>query len=279
MTSRPSKFGRRVPRTPRQCVRAPVTASQDRVAGTGSREFVRTRMTALVLALVCGGGPAVPVGAADEATATPAASDEQVLGRAAIIGKLIPITGDPIEVRSLDLRVEFRINSAELAEGAVAQLRELGAALVSEALTGAAVGVYGHTDTSGGAEYNQALSERRARAVAGFLREHFGIADVRFREVRGFGEERLRDDLPPDAPGQRRVEIVSFHETGGNGAPGGVGTDTPQPPAHPPEAAVAGEAARDGVVVRLPQTEGVPDGTREEEPARDGEESGYIAIH
>lgn len=234
-------------------------------------------MTALVLAFVCGGGLAVSAGAADEPTVTPAATEERVLGREAIIGKLIPITGDPIEIRSLDLRVEFRINSADLTEGAVVQLRELGAALVAEALRGAAVGVYGHTDTSGRAQYNQALSERRAQAVAGFLREHFGIADARFREVRGYGEERLRDDLPPDSPAQRRVEIVSFHEIASDGAAGAGVADAPESAAGRPEA-VAGESAGDGVVVRVPQTGGASAGTREEDEAEDAGESGYIAI-
>ena len=140
-----------------------------------------------------------------------AADEEPVVGRDTLIGKLIPITGDPLERRSVDLRIEFGKNSAEIGEGALAQLRELGGALVSEALRDLPVGVYGHTDTGGPADFNQDLSERRAKAVAAYLREHFALAEERFREVRGYGEERPRSDLPPTAPAQRRVEIVTFH--------------------------------------------------------------------
>ena len=106
MTNYPSRSGCRARRAPGQPVRALAAA--------------------LVLAIACGGGLAAPAGASDEAT--PATSEDRVLGREAIIGKLIPITGDPLETRSLDLRVEFRINSADLTEAAAAQLRELGAA-------------------------------------------------------------------------------------------------------------------------------------------------------
>ena len=135
-----------------------------------------------------------------------------VVGSQELIGRLIPITGDPIERRSVDLRVVFRKNSAELGGSAVAQLRELGEALVSEVLREVPIGIYGHTDTGGPADFNQDLSERRAQAVAAWLREHFDIPEARYREVRGYGEERPRGDLSPADPAQRRVEIVTFHD-------------------------------------------------------------------
>ena len=182
------------------------------MARTASRFRLRVRtavrspvLAALLLAGLFGlGGPGpLPAGAADE---------DPVVGKDELIGKLIPITGDPLERRSVDLRIEFGKNSAAIGEGALAQLRELGEALVSEALREVPVGVYGHTDTGGPADFNRELSERRAQAVAGYLREHFALAEERFREVRGYGEERPRTDLPPTAPAQRRVEIVTFHK-------------------------------------------------------------------
>ena len=156
-----------------------------------------------VLLGLAGSSAPLPAGAADE---------KAVVGKDELIGKLIPITGDPLERRSVDLRIEFRKNSAEIEEGAMTQLWELGAALVSEALRDVPVGVYGHTDTGGPADYNRELSERRAQVVAGYLHEHFALAEERFREVRGYGEERPRADLPPTDPAQRRVEIVTFHK-------------------------------------------------------------------
>ena len=253
MTNHPSRSGCRARRAPGQPVRALAAV--------------------LVVAIACGGGLAAPAGATDEAT--PATSEERVLGREAIIGKLVPITGDPLEIRSLDLRVEFRINSADLTEGAAAQLRELGAALISEALRGAAVGVYGHTDTSGRAQYNQALSEGRAQAVAEFLREHFAIAGTRFREVRGYGEERLRDDLPPDAPAQRRVEIVTFHEVVNEGA-GDQAVDAPASAESGNQQGSTPSPASDGVTI--PGAGGTAEGAHQKR-REDGEGSGgYIAI-
>ena len=164
---------------------------------------------ALACAIVLAAGGPSPAWAADDEP-SPRANDRPI-GREELIGRLIPITGDPIEVRSVELQVVFRRNSAELTDDAAAQLRELGAAFVSEALAGVPIGVYGHTDASGPAEFNRKLSERRADAVAAYLREHFAISEARFQEVRGFGEERPRADLPATAPAQRRVEIVAFH--------------------------------------------------------------------
>ena len=184
---------------------------------SGSRLRLRSKgrweavSSAFALAGLVGlAGLSVPLTAG--APVFPLTAGTPVFGKDELIGKLIPITGDPLERRSVDLRIEFRKNSAEIGEGAVAQLRELGAALVSEALREVPIGVYGHTDTGGPADYNRELSERRAQAVATYLREHFALADARFREVRGYGEERPRPYLPPTAPAQRRVEIVTFHK-------------------------------------------------------------------
>ena len=175
---------------------------RERLFRRAARPAARALAAAVMLTAVC------------SAAVMALAEDKATLGREALIGRLIPITGDPIERRSIELRIRFRVNSAELAEGAAAQLRELGAALVSQALRGAALGIYGHTDASGSADYNLALSERRAQAVAAFLRVQAGIPVERFREVRGYGEERLREELPSGAAAQRRVEIVVFHEIG-----------------------------------------------------------------
>lgn len=161
------------------------------------------RMSAVLLASAISWGLVAPVWAVD---------GEPIVGSEALIGTLIPITGDPIETRSVELRIEFHRNSARITEQAGAQLRELGVALTSDALRDSGLAVYGHTDTTGPADYNRQLSERRAQTVAAFLWEHFAIDDARLREVRGYGEERPRTDLPPGAAAQRRVEIVVIHE-------------------------------------------------------------------
>ena len=216
---------------------------------------------ALVAASLIACAAAFPAGAADEVP---------IVGSETLIGELIPITGDPIEIRSVDLRIEFHRNSAEITERAAIQLRELGTALTSEALRDADLALYGHTDSSGPADYNQALSERRAKSVAAFLGTHFAIGEERLREVRGYGESQPREDLAPGAAAQRRVEIVTFHE-------------------RPPESAETNEAAAEEPeqVIPLPEINVITDsGTGESEAddqAASGDDeaatdSGYIVI-
>ena len=208
-----------------------------------------------------------PAGAADEVP---------IVGSETLIGELIPITGDPIETRSVDLRIEFHRDSAEITERAAIQLRELGTALTSDALRDAGLALYGHTDSSGPADYNLALSERRAKAVAAFLEAHFAIGEERLREVRGYGESQPREDLAPGAVAQRRVEVVTFHER----PPESVETS---------EEAAAPAAEEPQQAMPLPEIDAVTDSgsdesaTGEQAPSGAGDdeaetESGYIVI-
>lgn len=243
----------------------------------GSRRLLRSggrwaaAATVALVGLIGFAGSSVPQAAGE-------AEKEPVVGKDELIGKLIPITGDPLERRSVDLRIEFRKNSAEIGEGALAQLRELGAALASEALRDLPVGVYGHTDTGGPADFNRELSERRAQAVATYLREHFALAEARFREVRGYGEERPRSDLPPTAPAQRRVEIVTFHKLWEEEP--AAGKEEPDAPAEAPA-----DQSGSGVVVigtddaSAPRSEGPAAGTSAGEGAdEEKKEKGGIVV-
>jgi outer membrane protein OmpA-like peptidoglycan-associated protein len=65
----------------------------------------------------------------------------------------------------------------------------------------------GHTDNTGADDYNQALSERRANAVAAYLRSN-GIASSRIT-TRGFGESYPKYDNNTESgrAGNRRVEF------------------------------------------------------------------------
>lgn len=70
------------------------------------------------------------------------------------------------------------------------------------------VDVVGHTDSTGSAAYNQALSERRAAAVAAVLRSG-GVASGRIAAY-GLGETQpIASNLTPEGRAQnRRVEIL-----------------------------------------------------------------------
>ena len=70
------------------------------------------------------------------------------------------------------------------------------------------VDVLAHTDTTGTPQVNQALSEKRAAAVATYLAGH-GVAKARIAS-RGYGESAplyVPDDTETKKAGNRRVEI------------------------------------------------------------------------
>lgn len=72
------------------------------------------------------------------------------------------------------------------------------------------VTIIGHTDARGSEEYNQALSERRARAAAGFLLEQ-GIAPERVHTF-GMGETEpiATNDTEEGRQQNRRVEVAIY---------------------------------------------------------------------
>lgn len=115
------------------------------------------------------------------------------------------------EAPSISLNVLFATNSAELTPQARRLLDELGRALTSADLSPYRFRIEGHTDTTGSAEYNLLLSERRAQAVRDYLVQRFGISRTRLETV-GLGQTRLAvptgDNV--DEPRNRRVHIVNI---------------------------------------------------------------------
>jgi len=104
-----------------------------------------------------------------------------------------------------DLLITFELGSDRLSEQARANLREFARALADPVLGGATFRIEGHTDASGSAEFNQVLSERRARAVVSFLTE-LGVDPSRLEPV-GYGESEPRVSDPLAAV-NRRVEAT-----------------------------------------------------------------------
>lgn len=110
----------------------------------------------------------------------------------------------------------FGVNSATLTESGVRQLEKL-AALVANARKGegtekAPILVIGHTDNTGSAEYNQALSEQRAKAVVSLLaKQGFNAEQLYFQ---GAGEGRPVADNTTQAGRDmnRRVELVELKD-------------------------------------------------------------------
>ena len=109
---------------------------------------------------------------------------------------------------NIDLEVTFDYDSAIIGPQAAPVLVALGRALSKEEFKGIVFLVNGHTDGKGGAEYNQALSERRAEAVRRFLVEKFGLASKDLVAI-GYGKTQLKNAADPFAGENRRVQIVN----------------------------------------------------------------------
>ncbi|MBF9035807.1 OmpA family protein [Rhodobacterales bacterium HKCCE2091] len=101
-------------------------------------------------------------------------------------------------------RVQFSLNSADLMPEALPQLDQLCLALANNPEYD--LNVFGHTDTSGPAEYNLDLSARRAAAVAGYMIGSCGLEPDRLQPV-GLGEEATLPDIAPNDALNRRVEF------------------------------------------------------------------------
>ncbi len=112
---------------------------------------------------------------------------------------------------SVNLQVEFATNSAELTPQARETLDQLGHALTSQDLASYRFRIEGHTDTVGSTAVNQALSQRRANAVAAYLERTFGISASRLESI-GRGEAGLVVPTPPQTPEarNRRVEVINL---------------------------------------------------------------------
>ena len=123
----------------------------------------------------------------------------QRLDANAIIRSLAPIDYLPEHTgkkRAVDLDIRFQVNSAKLSRSATGQLDELAAAIRAPGLKRARFRIVGHTDASGAAGYNKALSARRAAAVKAYLVKRRGIRSARLETI-GLGEEQLKNPINP----------------------------------------------------------------------------------
>lgn len=132
-------------------------------------------------------------------------------GQPADPARALTTTTAPPGAAAIALTVTFASGSAELAPAAIEVLDNLGKALGSARLAGYRFRVEGHTDTVGPAALNQALSERRATAVATWLTARYAIQPARLMAV-GLGETELAVPTPDNTPEprNRRVCVVNL---------------------------------------------------------------------
>lgn len=111
----------------------------------------------------------------------------------------------PAKPASINMQINFEYNSAEIAGSSARTMATLAKALASPQLEGRRFTVIGHTDASGSAAYNKALSDRRAAAVRNYLIQN-GVSSARLKAM-GKGESQLLNNDDPNAAENRRVEI------------------------------------------------------------------------
>jgi len=101
--------------------------------------------------------------------------------------------------------VTFDVDSATLKPQFRATLDQIAQSL--QTYPNSLIDVYGHTDSTGSDQYNQALSERRARTVADYLAMR-GLSAARIRS-QGYGETMpvASNDTVEGRARNRRVEI------------------------------------------------------------------------
>ena len=108
---------------------------------------------------------------------------------------------------TLDLTIQFDLDSAVIREESKKPLQDLATALKDGRLDAFKFQVEGHTDSRGTAAYNDALSARRAESVVSFLSSEGVVANRLVAVGKGFREPI--DSLDLKAAINRRVRIVT----------------------------------------------------------------------
>jgi len=126
---------------------------------------------------------------------------------ASLDGADVERVGDGIKV-TFDSAILFGVNSADLSDAAQGDLRDLASSLNEYPNTN--ILIVGHTDSTGDADYNQTLSERRAESAAMTLAEA-GVMTDRL-EIVGYGEtDPVGDNGTAEGrQANRRVEVAIY---------------------------------------------------------------------
>lgn len=122
-----------------------------------------------------------------------------------IDGATVERVGEGIKI-TFDSGILFDVNKATLKAASKENLAKLAEILNKYPDTN--ILLEGHTDASGSEEYNQTLSEQRARSVANYL-AGLNVSTTRLTE-KGYGEAQpvATNDTPEGRQMNRRVEVA-----------------------------------------------------------------------
>jgi len=131
--------------------------------------------------------------------------EKKLRDRMAGTGVTVTRMGDNITL-NMPSNITFALNSADLNQQFFNALD--GVSMVLKEYDKTVIEVADHTDSSGSDQYNQALSERRAQAVAGYLGSH-GVKTQRLITI-GAGEAHpvASNDTEQGRSQNRRVELT-----------------------------------------------------------------------
>lgn len=115
-----------------------------------------------------------------------------------------------LDLRAIDVPVQFKFASAEVTDEGFQQLNALGTALSSDRLSTDSFILAGHTDSIGSERSNRRLSKRRADAVREYLVQNFHIDRSRLIAL-GLGEALPKISSDPAAAENRRVEVQAYN--------------------------------------------------------------------
>jgi outer membrane protein OmpA-like peptidoglycan-associated protein len=162
---------------------------------------------------------------------------------------------------NIDMDIPFDYDSSAITARAETELRALAEALKHRDLAADRFLLAGHTDAKGSADYNRALSERRAEAVKAHLVARHGISADRLLAI-GYGMEQLKFPAEPLAAGNRRVQVSNI----GNSAASAPAA-SPEPTSPPTSTLVKSQPreAIDGALDEIaPMQTRPPKGTADE---------------
>lgn len=114
-----------------------------------------------------------------------------------------------IDLPTVNLTVNFDLDSAQLTTDGMIALRSLAKALLDPRLADQTFQVVGHTDGRGDAAYNNTLSEQRARTVVNHLTNYYEVPVGRLIPI-GYGFSKPMDPVNLMNPLNRRVEIINL---------------------------------------------------------------------